>query len=335
MIVIDAGSVRRLFPLAAAVAVLREAFQAYSAGRVVQPLRQMIPIPPDRVFAVMPAQVLSEAGDEVRAFGLKALSINPGNAARQLPVHAGQILVFDPDTGVVLAAVDAVEVTALRTAAASAVATDLLAAPEAGRLAVLGAGVQARSHLRAICAIRPITEVSIWNRNQDRAAALADWARERLSVTVRVVADPAAALRGAQVVCTVTASTEPLVTADLLEPGMHLNAVGSSFAGKRELDGAAVGRCTVVVDSLASARAEAGDLLLAEAEGAFELAQVRGEVGQLLLGSVPGRQDPAEITLFKSLGLAVQDVLAADYIYRQSLIDRQHASGRAMPRIEG
>ncbi|WKU07093.1 ornithine cyclodeaminase family protein [Micromonospora sp. HUAS LYJ1] len=320
MIVIDGETVRRLLPMADAVELMRDTFRRYSGGRVVQPVRHMVRSPGGEVLAVMPAHVAApEATAQPDAgYGLKTVLIKPDNAARGLPVHVGLVLVFDPDTGLPAALIDAAALTAIRTAAASAAATDALARPDATVLAVLGAGVQARSHLRAMGAVRPVKEVRVWNHRPASAHALADWARDQLDLDVTVADTVPAAVADADVICTVTAADEPVLSAAPVAEGAHINAVGSSFAHRRELAGDLVGRCAVFVDSRESARAEAGDLLLAAREGHFRIEAVRAEVGEVLGGHHPGRSSTGEITLFKSLGLAAQDVVSGFAVYQRA-----------------
>ncbi|MFJ8686674.1 ornithine cyclodeaminase family protein [Micromonospora wenchangensis] len=323
MIVIDGATVRRLLPMADAVDLMRDTFRRYSAGRVVQPVRHMVRSPGGEVLAVMPAHVAAPdpatTAGPYAGYGLKTVLIKPDNAARGLPVHVGLVLVFDPDTGLPAALVDAAALTAIRTAAASAAATDALARPDATVLAVLGAGVQARSHLRALGVVRPVKEVRVWNHRPASARALADWARDELDLDVTVVDTVPAAVADADVICTVTAAAEPVLPAAPVAAGAHINAVGSSFADRRELAGDLVGRCAVFVDSRESARAEAGDLLLAAREGHFRIEAVRAEVGEVLGGDHPGRSHTGEITLFKSLGLAAQDVVTGFALYQRAV----------------
>lgn len=331
MIVIDGATVRRLLPMADAVDLMRDTFRRYSAGRVVQPVRHMVRSPTGEVLAVMPAHVAAPdpggsadqgdpgaAAESCAGYGLKTVLITPDNAARGLPVHVGLVLIFDPETGLPAALIDAAALTAIRTAAASAAATDALARPDAAVLALLGAGVQARSHLRAIGAVRPVKEVRVWNHRPASARALADWARDQLDLDVTIADTVPAAVADADVICTVTAACEPVLTAASVAAGAHINAVGSSFAHRRELAGDLVGRCAVFVDSRESARAEAGDLLLAAREGHFRIEAVRAEVGEVLRGDHPGRSSVGEITLFKSLGLAAQDVVAGFAVYQRA-----------------
>lgn len=338
MIVIDGSTVWRLLPMVDAVELMRDTFRRYSGGRVVQPVRHMVRSPSGEVLAVMPAHVAppepgvvtagaATAGaaqrqpDPHAGFGLKTVLIKPDNAARGLPVHVGLVLVFDPETGTPAALIDAAALTAIRTAAASAAATDALARPDAAVLTILGAGVQARSHLRAMCAVRRPEKVRVWNHRAQSARAFADWARERLDVDVTVAATVPDAVADADVICTVTAAREPLLPAAPVAAGAHINAVGSSFADRRELAGDLVARCAVFVDSRESAHAEAGDLLLAAREGHFHPGAIAAELGEVLNGGHPGRSGPDEITLFKSLGLAAQDVVAGFAVYRRAVAD--------------
>jgi len=319
MLVLDGAAVRALFPMEAAIVEMRGALARYSAGEVVQPLRLVIQAPDSpNLLALMPAWTGPTAGDSGGrgALGLKAVAIFPGNPGRGLDVHQGAVTMFDPDTGVPAATMDAATVTEIRTAAVSGVATDALARPDAGDLAVLGAGVQARSHLEAMAAARPLRRVRVWSRTAAHAQALADWAGTRFGPPVEVCATPAAALAGADLACTTLACVEPVVDAAMLAPGLHLNAVGACVPTARELTTDAVAAATVIVDSRESALGEAGDLLIPIHAGDLFPAHIAAELGEVLLGRHPGRTRPDERTLFKSLGLAVEDVAAGAYIQR-------------------
>jgi ornithine cyclodeaminase len=270
----------------------------------------------------MPAEVVGES------IGVKLGTIFPGNAALGRPSLNLLVAMFDVRDGRLTALIDGGELTAIRTAAASAVATDILARPDSSTLAVLGAGVQARAHLRAMAAVRKITTARVWNRSPAGAAALADWAAAELDLDCQPVSDPAAAVAGSDILCTTTGSNEPIVTADMLPPGVHVNAVGSSFPHHRELSADAVAAASVFVDSHDAARKEAGDLLLAAADGVFDLGRVRGELGELLLGRCAGRESDTEITLFKSVGTAVQDVQSGAVI---EALARESAAATEIP----
>ncbi|MFB9928433.1 ornithine cyclodeaminase family protein [Amycolatopsis halotolerans] len=312
MIVLNPADVRELLPMADAVDLMRTAFRAFSDGAVEQPVRHMVHSPSGDVLAVMPAHV----SEGEYGFGLKAVSVVPENAERGLPVHAGLVLVFDHATGQPCALASGAAITAIRTAAASAAATDALARPDASTLAILGSGVQARSHLEAMTIVRPPKTVSVWNHRRETAERFAEWAGERVDCPVEVCATAAEAASGADVVCTVTASAEPVLA--VADAGAHLNAVGSSFPDARELTGELVGRCRVFADSRESATRESGDLLAAVAEGHFAMDRIQAEIGEVLAGRHPGRESADEVTLFKSLGLAAQDVYSGLLLHRRA-----------------
>ncbi|MEU5523785.1 ornithine cyclodeaminase family protein [Streptomyces sp. NPDC047860] len=318
MLIIDGPTVHRLYPMDDAVKRMREAFAALGGEQVQQPLRKVLGMPAGQAFAVMPAQVSNPAATATTAFGVKTITVTPQNPDRGLPVHNGLVLVFDPETGVPGAAVEAGSVTAIRTAAASAVATDLLALPEAGTVAVLGTGVQACAHIEAMAVVRPVREVRIWGRSPDRAKTLADWAAGRLGVTASAHERTEDATLGAEIICTTTAATEPVLFADAVSPGTHVNAVGASFPHARELDDTLVENASVFTDRRESALNESGDLLAPMRAARFGEEHIRAEIGELLVGARTGRTGSDEITLFESLGLAVQDVVSAMHIWERA-----------------
>jgi ornithine cyclodeaminase/alanine dehydrogenase-like protein (mu-crystallin family) len=314
MLVIDAAAVRELFPMPAAIEQMREALERYSAATVVQPLRTVVqPSGAAGMMAAMPAWAGPDLG-----FGIKTVTIHPGNPARGLDTHQGTVTMFDPQTGVPTAVLDAAAITEIRTGAVSAVATRALAASEAGDLAIVGAGTQARSHLEAMAAVRRLERIRVWSRTHAHAKALAEWAGDRFGPPVEVRESVAAALDGANLVCTTVASVEPVVTGGMLAPGTHVNAVGACLPTVRELSTDAVAAATVFADSLQSALAEAGDLVIPIRAGDLGQDHVVAEIGQVLLSRHAGRTSQAEITLFKSLGLAIEDVMAGAYIESQA-----------------
>ncbi|MEV5873195.1 ornithine cyclodeaminase family protein [Streptomyces sp. NPDC052101] len=328
MLVIDAAAVRRLYPMTDAIADMRTAFTLYSSGRVRQPQRRMTPGAEGEVLATMPAYVPStgdgEVGGPSGGFGLKAIAVQPGNPARGLDPHPGVVLLLDPVTCVPLALLDATSITGIRTAAASAVATDLLARKDAEVLAILGTGVQARAHIRAISRVRPLREVRVWGRDAARARDLAAECGSLLpagsaGTTARAVTRAADAVAGADVICTVTSAAEPVLDGAHVAPGTHVNAVGAVFPERRELTGDLVARSTVLADSRESALTEAGDLLVPLREGRLGAEHLRGEIGEVLLGRCAGRTSDDEITVFESLGLAVQDVISARSVHRRAV----------------
>lgn len=305
--------VERLLPMAECIDVMAEALAATARGDAFLPLRQVLRLHSGQdAFALMPA-VLGNA------IGAKVITIFPGNDATPYESHIGVILYFDDAHGRLLAIIDASSVTAIRTAAVSGLATRLLSNPEASRLALLGAGVQAMTHLEAMCAVRPIRHVAVWSRSAERRAHFAAWARERHAIEI-VASDTAeAAVRGAEVICTVTASRTPVLRGGWVAPGAHINAVGASIRSARELDSEAVAQSLLFVDRRESAMSEAGDFLIPCDEGAVDHSHIRGELGELVLGRVAGRTDTEQRTLFKSLGLAVEDVASARVIYDRAL----------------
>lgn len=314
MLVIDAQTVRRAYPMESAIELMADAMRRYSAGQVSQPLRTILRPPTET--GLLGSMLCHVAGPDYAGFGLKAMVLKPENPARGLDLHIGVVIVFDQDTGQPLAMMDAGAITAIRTAAVSAVATDVLAAQDAGDLAIVGSGVQARGHLEAMAIVRDLRRVRVWSRTAEHAERFRNWADSRLGVAVEVMNSVSAALAGADLICTTTASKRPIVERDWLSPGSHLNVVGGSFADSRELSSDAVADAVVFVDSRESAAAEAGDLLEPLHEGLIGPEHVVAELGEVLLGKHRGRTTRAEITLYKSLGLAVQDVMSGFFVAR-------------------
>lgn len=312
-LIVPHADVEHLLPMAECIDVMADALGATTRGDALLPLRQVLRLHSGRdAFAVMPA-VLGNA------IGAKVITVFPGNDATPYESHIGVILYFDDTHGRLLAIIDASSVTAIRTAAVSGLATRLLANTGASRLAILGAGVQAMTHLEAMCAVRPIEQVAVWSRSEARRAQFCRWARTRFALAVTPCTTAEEAVHGADVICTVTASREPVLQGAWVSPGAHINAVGASIASARELDSQTVIQAQLYVDRRESAMAEAGDFLIPRDEGEIDNAHIRGELGELVLGRVPGRTDATQRTLFKSLGLAVEDVACARFIYERAL----------------
>jgi ornithine cyclodeaminase len=300
------------------IQLMRDALAALARGEALVPLRTVMRVPGVSGFlGLMPGYISPHEGQE-GALGLKAVSVFPGNAKRGIDTHQGAVLLFEADTGRLSALMDGAAITAIRTAAVSGVATDLLARRDASELAILGAGVQARTHIEAIAAVRPLRRVRIWSRNAERAAALASELRPRVKISIEAAASAEAAVREADIVATVTASPEPILERGWLKEGVHINAVGSSIPTSREIDTATMVAARLFVDRRESALAEAGDLLIAMAEGAVKGDHVQAELGEVIIGKNPGRRSPHDLTLFKSLGLAVEDVASAAYLIRRA-----------------
>ncbi len=315
MLVIGRDEVRSLLRMGACIDVMAQALEGLGRGEAENPLRTLLWAPDRRgLLGMMPAY-LGDPG----AIGMKTVTVYPGNHGTELDSHQGVVLLFETERGRLRAVVEASAVTAIRTAAVSGVATRLLARPDATRLAILGSGVQARSHLEAICEVRDIERVRVWSRTLEHAEHFARDACVRTGLAVEVADSAREAVAAADVVCTTTAAREPILEGEWLEPGMHLNAVGSSVPVARELDGDAVARCRLFVDRRESTFNEAGDFLLARKEGKVGDDHVVGELGEVLSGELAGRSSAEEITLFKSLGLGVEDLAAAEYVYREAV----------------
>jgi len=280
-------------------------------GEAILPLRSILWLP-ERVGALglMPAALLKSG-----VLGVKAITFFHGNEGTELDTHQGAVLLFEAERGQLLAVIDATSITAIRTAAVSGVATKLLAREDAGDLAIVGSGVQAGTHLEAMLAVRPIRRVRVASKDFARAQRFADRESKRQGIAIEPMRTIEAAVRGADIICTATSARDPVVAGDWLEPGSHVNAVGSSVPFAREIDTAAVVRSRLFVDRRESATNEAGDFLIARKEGAVGDDHILGEIGEVAIGQIGGRRLRDEITLFKSLGLAVEDVASAAHIY--------------------
>ena len=314
VLIVNQREVAQLLPMDACIEAMATAFVALTRGEAAMPLRQIV-WRPDRTGALglMPSRLEREGG--AGSLGAKIVTFFPKNEGTELDSHQGAVLLFEAERGRLLAVIDATSVTAIRTAAVSAVATRALARPDAKDLALVGSGVQARTHLEAIRAVRPLARVRVASLTPERAQAFARRESERLGLAVTACASVREAVEGADVVCTVTSSRAPVVEGAWLAPGAHINAVGSSVAAARELDTAAVVRSRLFVDRRESALAEAGDFLIPRGEGAVSDAHIQAELGEVLTGAHPGRTARDEITLFKSVGLAVEDLAAARLIF--------------------
>ena len=318
VLVLNGEQVAQLLPMPECIKVMRDALAALARGEALVPLRTVMRVPGVSGFlGLMPGYISPRHGQE-GALGLKAVSVFPGNASRGIDTHQGAVLLFEADTGRLSALLDGAAITAIRTAAVSGVATDVLARPDASELAILGAGVQARTHIEAIAAVRPLRRVRIWSRNPERAAVLASELRRRFGFPIEAAPSAEAAVREADLVATVTASPEPILKREWLKDGVHINAVGSSIPTSREIDTATMVAARLFVDRRESALAEAGDLLIAMREDAVTGDHIQAELGEVIIGKNPGRRSPGELTLFKSLGIAVEDVASAAYLVRRA-----------------
>lgn len=311
MLILNAADVRRALPMCEAIAAMKQAFAALSAGRAIMPPRAHLPITRNAGISLfMPVYVDHEEPDE-QALTIKAVSLFDHNQARGLGRIQAAVLVLEPDTGRPAAVLEGATVTAIRTAAASGAATDLLARADCQRLAVLGAGVQARSHIEAVCAVRDIEQVRVYGPTPGKVAALIDEMSPRVSAELSAATSSVDAIRGADIVCATTTASEPIFDDPDIAPGTHINAVGSYKPEVREVPSATVMRSLVVVDSRQAAWEEAGDLIQPLEAGQITTDHIYAELGELVSGQRPGRTCDDQITFFKSVGVAVQDAFAA------------------------
>jgi ornithine cyclodeaminase len=298
--ILSASDVRQVLPMGDCIDAMAEVLASLARDELYNPLRSIFFPPGERTgMGLMPS---FRSGDKA-VYALKAIVVAPENRARGLDSHQGFVALFDGVTGVPKALLDASTITEIRTAAVSGVATRLLARPESKTLAILGAGTQARSHLEAMREVLPIEHVRAWSRTPGSASELDD---------VEEVATVEEAVRGADVVVTATSAREPIVHREWLADGTHINAVGSSIKSTRELDTATVVASSLYVDRRESTFTEAGDYLFPLQEGAIGPDHIRGEIGEVLIGAIGGRSSDSELTLFKSLGIGVEDLAAAE-----------------------
>jgi len=309
MLVIDAPTVRRLLPMSTCIAVVRAAMLGLSSGQTRQPLRQIVGLAGGRLLGSMPG-ALFESG----FFGAKLISVDHTNRSRGKPSHQGGILLFEPDGGAPVALIHAGEITAIRTAAASAVATDALARPDARRLAVLGYGEQALAHARAIPLVRRIEQVGVWGRDPAQAADFARRLRAE-GLPAQSFGDAASCVADADIICTTTSASDPILFAGDVGDGAHINLVGSSLLGPREIDDALVARARFFCDSRPSALAQAAEFDHARRAGVIDEPHLLGEIGEVLAAQVTGRSRANDLTIYKSLGHVVQDLASACFVF--------------------
>lgn len=308
LLVLSDDDVRELLDMESCIEAMEQALAALARDELSMPLRTMFRPHADGLFGLMPAY----RGGDTPLFSLKEIVVTPANSARGLDPHQGTVLLHDGETGVLRAVLNASAITEIRTAAVSAVATKLLARRGARRIAILGAGVQGRSHAHAMRTVVDDPEVRIWSRTPEHAEALA---LESHAVVCGTVEE---ALDGAEIVCACTAAREPVVRRAWLQPGAHVNAVGSSIPTARELDGDVVAAASLFVDRRESALNEAGDYLLAVEAHGIGPDHILAELGEVLVGAHPGRRRDDELTVFKSLGLGVEDLAAAELVVRKA-----------------
>lgn len=322
MKIIDAEQVRTTLSMADCIEAMVTAMTSVTRGDLSVPNRIIMPLVDNSAyFGVMPGSMSSP-----RIYGAKVVGLHPGNPAKGRPAIQGVVILFDHDTGVPLAVVDGAEITTLRTGAASGLATRLLAREDASTLGLFGYGVQAAVHIEAICAVRQIDEIRVWGRVEDKARAFAEEHADLTGARVVAVSDPREAA-ACDVICTTTSSSVPVLHGEWVQPGAHINLVGAHAPTTREADTALIAAGRLYVDSLSSAFVEAGDILIPIDEGAIGRDHVIGEIGALQLGRIPGRTGDADITIYKSLGMVAQDLVAADTTYRKLLAGAGRQAG--------
>lgn len=314
-LIINHVQVRELLPMGECMDVMAEMLAAVARGEAILPLRPTMWLPDKRGLLAMMPTYLGNLG----ALGLKVITVFPGNHGTPFDSHQGAVLLFEAEHGQLLAMMDATSITSIRTAAVSGVATRALARQDAGDLAIIGSGTQARTHLEAMRLARRLLRVRVWSRQADNARAFAERESRKYGIHVEVMPDARSAVEGADLICTTTSAVEPVLFGEWLAPGAHINAVGSSVAHTRELATNAIVKSEMFVDRRESAVNEAGDFLFPKKEGAIDESHIRGELGDILIGKLNGRTSPDEITLFKSLGLAVEDLASAQHIYVKAM----------------
>jgi ornithine cyclodeaminase len=309
----DSAEVRRLLDYPGCISAVREAMAGFTAEGKPAPLREIVTVGEGAFFASMPGMLAAPNG-----FGAKVVSAFQGAGEGGRSKHQGLVILFDHSSGAPLAIADGEHITGIRTAAASAVATDVLARPDARRLALFGCGHEAETLLHAIACVRPLEKVVVWGRSLERAQAFAAHMARETGLDIEATDDGRAAARDADIICTVTSSPTPVLLGEWVRPGTHVNAVGSSFAGPVEVDSALVVSSRYVADSRRSVLAAGSEFLVAKQAGLIGDDHIVAEIGEVLLGRAPGRTSPDEITLYKSLGHIVQDLAATRYVHERA-----------------
>ena len=311
---VNEALVQELLPMGECITLMRQALTALAQGDAVLPLRSLMRLPGQSgLLGLMPGYLGAP-----QAFGLKIVSVMPHNHGTAYDSHQGVVMLFGVEHGEPLAILDATAITAIRTAAASGLATQVLAREDAGDLAIIGTGTQARTHLQAMACVRTLRRVRVHSRARENGERFARAHAALSSVPIEVVASAEAAVRGADLVCTTTSAREPVVLGRWLSAGAHINAVGACFPATRELDTEAVQRSRLYTDCRESCVNESGDYRLPLAEGAITESHLLGELGDVLTGKVAGRLAPGDVTLYESLGIALEDLAAAHFIHARA-----------------
>jgi len=309
-IFVDEAKVRELLDPETLISLMREAMIKCSSGDVIQPLRSIHKFPEGKLFGFMPAYL----GDD-DYFGAKIVTAVPANHGTEYPSHLGSVLVFDSKHGVLRGMVDATSITELRTGAVSAVATDLLARKNASVMGIIGCGAQARSHISAITKVRDIKEIHVFDQYEAAAEKLKGEVEEKYGIKVVVCPCVEDAVKNVDIICTLTPSVEPYLKKEWVSPGCHINAVGTFSPTTREVTSELMAASSLYADEVSAMLRECGEYLIPVSEGLIDESHIKGSLGDILLGKADARQNDEEITLFDSLGLAVEDIACAKYVY--------------------
>jgi len=305
----DAAQVEELLDYPGCIDAVRRAMIALSTGERAQPLRQIFPLGDGQVWGIMPGDLQA-----LSTFGAKLVSVFRDPQRPGCTRHQGVVVAYDGETGAVNCIADAEPITKIRTGCASAVATDALARMDASVLAIFGTGVQAEAHLRAVPLVREFREILLWGRSAEKTRGFAEQMSRELGRRIDVVRDAEEATRRADVICTVTSSPHPIIFGDWVEPGTHINLVGSSLLGPVEVDNALVAKARYIADYRPGVLAQGAELASARDAGVIDDSHVVGEIGEVLAGRIPGREDDSQITIYKSLGHVAQDLASAAYL---------------------
>jgi ornithine cyclodeaminase len=306
--------VSKLLPMDECIEVMAETLAMLARGDAILPLRTMVYLPDGRnLMGLMPSYL-----GGIQSVGVKVIAAFPSNYGTEYDTHQGIVVLFDAEYGLLRAIVDGTAITAIRTAAVSGVATRLLAREDGGDLAIIGAGTQARTHLEAMLHVRKIRRTRVYSLPLEGAYAFAERETRRHGISIEVAESAREAVQGADLICTVTTATEPVIKAEWIAPGAHINAVGAFTPTTRELDSATVQHSRFFVDRRESTLNEAGEFLIPKGEGLISDDHIAGEIGEVLLDRAPGRQTPEEITVFKSLGIAAEDLASAHHVLKKA-----------------
>lgn len=315
MLVLSETQVRGLIDIDELIRALGQAHIQYSTGKAVMPVRLVVPLPD------IQGRITSMPGylHEDKSLGMKVVTYFQNNPKHDLPAILAAIMLFSAESGKLIAVMDGSYITAIRTAGASALATQALANPGRATLGILGAGVQARAHIQALARVRELRQIKIFSPSGVSATAIKRDMEKDLTASIETAPSAEAAVRESDLLVTVSTAKQPIVKSEWLKPGVHINAVGSHRPDSREIDGATLARAKVFVDSRDAIMAECGDILLALKEKSVDESVIHGEIGEILAGTKPGRRSVDEITLYKSVGIAIQDVATANLVYRKAL----------------